>query len=73
MCLVWLGAKRYEGFGVSEGEWMSREVLLQDCPVLVGDFDAINPLPENKVKRANRLRKGSRVSARLASAAGAGP
>ena len=63
----------YEGFGVSEGEWMSREVLLQDCPVLVGDFDAINPLPENKVKRANRLRKGSRVSARLASAAGAGP
>ena len=52
---------------------MSREVFLQDCPVLVGDFDAINPLPENKVKRANRLRKGSRVSARLASAAGAGP
>ena len=52
---------------------MSREVLLQDCPVLVGDFDAINPLHENKVKRANRLRKGSRVSARLASAAGAGP
>ena len=73
MCLVWLGAKRHEGFGVSEGEWMSREVLLQDCPVLVEEFDSVYPLPENKVKRANRLRTSSRVSARLASAAGAGP
>ena len=59
----------YEGYDVSEGEWLIRESLLEDCPVLVADYDAKHPLPISKKKAQRRAAKlkpvASRSSARL--------
>ena len=30
---------QYKGYPVEDGEWMSRKVLMQDCPQLVVEFD----------------------------------
>ena len=53
----------YEGYGVSDGEWLSRDILLQDCPELVAEFDLKRPLPASKKKKARRV--ASRSSARI--------
>ena len=61
-----IGAKHYyfviyEGCDNSEGEWILREDLLEDCPDLVNEFDLKSPLPPNKTTVRREKQAASKV------------
>ena len=54
---------QYKGYPVEDGEWMSRKVLMQDCPQLVVEFDEQLRKRERQndaAKAAPRARRAAR-------------
>ena len=66
----------YDGCDSSEGEYVLREDLLEDCPDLVREFDSKNPIQPVKTARVKAVKQsappskaGNRRSTRLATSA----
>ena len=53
----------YEGFPVEEGAWMSRVDLMEDCPVLVEEYDFNHPYG-SRTKLRKAAKKLKRETAR---------